>query len=55
MFAKSFIFVCWSILFKIERDLELLKVDRFSFGNDNIAKIYEPLLSTIIPQGKNRD
>ena len=29
-----------------------MKVDRFSFGNDNMAKIYEYCLSTIIPHGK---
>ena len=39
----------------LQRDLYLLKVDRFSFGNDNMAKIYEYSLSTIIPHGKNRD
>ena len=42
-----------SILLKIERDLYLSKVNRFSFAKANMAKIYESLLSTIIPQGKN--
>ena len=32
-----------------------MKVDRFLFGNANVAKIYERLLSTIIAQGKFRD
>ena len=42
-----------SILLKIERELWLSKVNRFSFANANMAKIYESFLSTIIPQGKN--
>ena len=29
-------------------------VDRFPFGNDNMAKIYEDSLSTIMLHGKNR-
>ena len=33
----------------------MLKVDRFLFGNANMAKIYERSLSTIIAQGKLRD
>ena len=33
----------------------LLKLDRFSLGNANVEKIYERLLSTIIPQGKSQD
>ena len=33
----------------------MLKVDRFLFGNANMAKIYERSLSTIIAQGKFRD
>ena len=32
-----------------------LKVDRFSFGNANMAKIYKRHLSTIIAQGNDRD
>ena len=46
---------CWSILLKIERNSQLMKVDRFLFGNTNMAKIYERSLSTIIAQGKFRD
>ena len=42
-------------MLKIERDLQLLKVDRLFFGNDNMAKIYERVLFTMIPQGKRRD
>ena len=42
-----------SILLKIERDLLLSKVNRFSFAKANMAKIYESFLNTIIPQGKN--
>ena len=34
---------------KIERDL---RVDRFPFESDNMAKIYEYSLSTIIPHGE---
>ena len=33
----------------------MLKVDRFLFGNANMAKIYERSLSTIMAQGKFRD
>ena len=33
----------------------MLKVDRFSFGNAYIANIHQRFLSTIIPQGKERD
>ena len=40
---------------KIERNSQLLKVDRFLFGKANMAKIYERSLSTIIAQGKFRD
>ena len=32
-----------------------MKVDRFLFGNANMAKTYERSLSTIIAQGKSRD
>ena len=49
---EVYLLVFWSILLKIERDLYLLKVDRVFFGNDNMSKIYERLLSTITPQGK---
>ena len=42
-------------MLKIERNSQLLKVDRFVFGNANMAKIYERSLSTIIAQGKFRD
>ena len=42
-------------MLKIERNSQLLKVDRFLFGNANMAKIYERSLSTIIAQGKFRD
>ena len=48
-------FECWSILLKIERNSQLMKVDRFLFGNANMAKIYERSGSTIIAQGKFRD
>ena len=43
----------WEYFLQIERDLQLLKVDRFSFGKADMAKIYERLLSTITPQGKD--
>ena len=33
----------------------MLKVDRFLFGNTNMANIYERSLSTIMAQGKFRD
>ena len=42
-------------MLKIERNSQLMKVDRFLFGNANVAKIYERSLSTIIAQGKFRD
>ena len=42
-------------MFKIERNSQLLKIDRFLFGNANVAKTYERSLSTIIAQGKFRD
>ena len=47
--------VCWSILFKIDADLQFLKDDRFSSWNVNMAKIYERLLSTNILRKKRRD
>ena len=40
--------VFWSILFKIDGDLQFLKDESFSSGNVNMAKIYERLLSTKI-------
>ena len=46
---------CWSILLKIERNSQLMKVDRFLFGNANMAKTYERSLSTIIAQEKFKD
>ena len=42
-------------MLKIERNPQLMKVDRFLFGNANMAKTYERSLSTIIAQGKFRD
>ena len=42
-------------MLKIERNSQLMKVDRFLFGNANMTKIYERSLSTIIAQGKFRD
>ena len=33
----------------------MLKVDRFSLGNANMAKIHQRSLPTIIPQEKDRD
>ena len=42
-------------MLKIERNSQLMKVDRFVFGNANMAKIYERSFSTIIAQGKFRD
>ena len=42
-------------MLKIERNSQLMKVDRFLFGKANMAKIYERSLSTIIAQGKFRD
>ena len=47
--------MCWSILFKIDRDLQFLKNDRFSSGNVNIVKTYESLLSKNILGEKGRD
>ena len=41
-------------MLKIERNSQLLNIDRFLFGNANMAKIYERSLSTIIAQGKFR-
>ena len=42
-------------MLKIERNSQLLKVDRFLIGNAIMAKINERSLSTIIAQGKFRD
>ena len=42
-------------MLKINRELCFLKVERFIFGNVNIAKIYERLLSTNISEEKRRD
>ena len=42
-------------MLKIERNSQLLKVDRFLFGNANMAKIYKRSLSTIIAQEKFGD
>ena len=42
-------------MLKIEPNSQLLKVDRFVFGNANMTKIYERSLSTLIAQGKFRD
>ena len=47
--------VCWSILLKIDGDLQFLKNDRFSSGNVNMAKIYQRLLSKNIPREKRQD
>ena len=47
--------VCWSILLKINSNLQFLKDDRFSSGNVNMAKVYERLLSTNILREKRRD
>ena len=47
--------VCWSILLKINSNLQFLKDDRFSSGNVNMAKVYERLLSTNILREKSRD
>ena len=49
------VLVYWSILFKIDGDLQFLKDDRFSSWNVNMAKIYERLLSTNILREKRRD
>ena len=43
----------WEYLLQIERDLQLLKADRLSFGKADMAKIYERLLSTVTPQGED--
>ena len=37
-------------MLKIEPELYFLKVDRFSFGNVNMAMIYEGVLFKNIPQ-----
>ena len=42
-------------MLKIERNSQLMKVERFLFGKANMVKIYERSLSTIIAQGKFRD
>ena len=42
-------------MLKIDRELCFLKVERFIFGNVNIAKIYERLLSTNISEEKRRE
>ena len=42
-------------MLKIERNSQLLKIDRFLFSNTNMGKTYERSLSTIIAQGKFRD
>ena len=42
-------------MLKIDGDLLFLKDDRFSSGNDNMAKIYKRLLSTNILQEKSPD
>ena len=55
VFKEVDLLVCWSILLKIDRELCFLKVERFIFGNVNIAKIYERLLSTNISEKKRRD
>ena len=47
--------MCWSILLKIDGDLQFLKDDRFSSRNVNMAKIYERLRSKNIPQEKKQD
>ena len=49
------LFVCWSILLKIDGDLWFLKDDRFSSGNVIMAKIYERLLSTNILREKRQE
>ena len=54
VFANRFICQCIAVFCKkIERDLYLSKVNRFSLANANLEKTYESFLSTIIPQGKN--
>ena len=42
-------------MLKIERNSQLMKVDRFLFGNGNMAKIYERSLFRMIAEGKFRD
>ena len=42
-------------MLKIERNSQLMKIDRLLFGNTNMGKTYERSLSTIIAQGKFRD
>ena len=42
-------------MLKIERNSQLLKIDRFLFCNTDMGKTYERSLSTIIAQGKLRD
>ena len=42
-------------MLKIDRDLQLLKDDRFSLGNVNIARIYARLLSKNTLRDKRRD
>ena len=42
-------------MLKIDGDLSFLKNDRFSSGNVNMAKIYQPLLSKNIPREKRQD
>ena len=42
-------------MLKVERNSQLLEVDRFLFGNASMAKIYERSFSTNIAQGKFRD
>ena len=47
--------MCWSILLKVDRDLQFFSDDRFSSWNVNMAKIYERLLSKNILREKSRD
>ena len=42
-------------MLKIDRELKFLKLTVFFFENVNMAKIYERLPSTNIPQEKRRD
>ena len=42
-------------MLKIERNSQLMKFDRFLFGNGNVAKTYERSLATIIAPGNFRD
>ena len=42
-------------MLKTDRDLWFLKIDRFSSGNVNMAKISERFLSTNILREKRRD